>query len=84
MLRQSQQHHVVVDEGIRLAALDDPHGLRDGRDGDQERSRLELGDVLLLHGAADHRDPSATEIGELFHLARPRHEDQRRRHEVRV
>jgi hypothetical protein len=84
VLRQSQQHHVVVDEGIRLAALDGPRALRGGRDGDQKRSRPELGDVPLLHGAADHRDPSATEIGELFYLARPRHENQRRRHEVRV
>src|SRR5260370_195221 len=45
VLRPSQQLHVVVNEGVRLAALDGPRALRGGHDGDQERPRLELGDV---------------------------------------
>ena len=75
---------IVVNEGIRLTVLDGLRAVGAGRDGDQEGSRLELGDVPFLHGATDHRDPPAAQIGESVHIAHPWHEDQRCRHAVRV
>ena len=82
--RQGEDSHVVVEEGVGLATPDGMRPRRKGADGDQDRSRLELRHVRLLHGALDDRDLATGGLTERAQPAVTRHEDQRSRGEVRV